>query len=102
MVKGKGINKSTNRARGNIIKVNKVIPGKDDHLTPKPVALIMKILLEKSYEDDLIFDPFMGGGSVVVACKKTKRNFIGFELKEKWINLTYKRLAQLNGNSNKY
>jgi hypothetical protein len=25
---------------------NKVIPGKDDHLTPKPVALIMKILLE--------------------------------------------------------
>ncbi|MHB8279077.1 MAG: DNA methyltransferase [Candidatus Humimicrobiaceae bacterium] len=99
MVKGKGINKSTNRARENIIKVNKVIPGKDDHQTPKPVELIMKILIEKSDENDLVLDPFMGGGSVAVACRKTKRNFIGFELEEKWVNLTYKRLAQMNGNS---
>jgi hypothetical protein len=33
--------------------------------------LIMKILLEKSNEDDLIFDTFICGGSVAVACKQT-------------------------------
>lgn len=98
VVKGKGINKSANRSRGNIIKVNKVIPKKDEHPTPKPVELIVKILVEKSEENDLILDPFIGGGTVAVACKKTKRNFIGFELEKKWVKLTYKRLAQMNEN----
>jgi site-specific DNA-methyltransferase (adenine-specific) len=100
VVKGKGINKSTNKGRSNILKVNKIIPKADDHPTPKPVELIRKILIEKSNEDDIVFDPFMGGGSVAVACKENKRNFIGFEIDGKWVNLTYKKLARLNGNIN--
>lgn len=99
VIKGKGINKSDNRKRSNILRVKKIIPNKFEHPTPKPVDLILKILTEKSDEGDLVLDPFMGGGSVAVACNKAKRKFIGFEIEKKWVELTYSKLLKLNGNS---
>ena len=43
-------------------------------------------------EDDLILDCFMGAGTTAITCKHNKRNFIGFELNEKYIELSNKRI----------
>lgn len=32
-----------------------------------------------SNKDDLVLDPFMGGGSTAIACLVEGRNFVGFE-----------------------
>ena len=49
------------------------------HSTEKPVALMEWILKYYSKEDDIVFDPTMGSGSMGVACGNMNRNFIGIE-----------------------
>ena len=62
------------------------------HPTQKPLEL-MKFLIELvSIEGQIILDPFAGSGTTLLACKKLNRNFIGFELNEKFFETARKRL----------
>jgi len=45
-----------------------------------------------SNEGDLILDPFMGSGTTAKCCLKLKRNYIGFEISEKYCKLIEKRI----------
>ena len=40
-----------------------------------------------SYEGDVVLDPFMGSGTTAIACKQTNRNYIGFELSKRSVDL---------------
>lgn len=66
-----------------------------DHPTPKPKHLIIKILRMFSKKGDLILDPFIGSGSTAVACKLIGRNFIGFEINPRYINIAKRRLMSI-------
>ncbi len=68
------------------------------HPTQKPLKLFQRIIKASSSEGDLILDPFIGSGTTVVACKQLNRNFIGFELSQKYIDIANKRLQQSNIN----
>ena len=53
----------------------------------------MRILIENStQEGELVLDAFMGIGSVCLAYKELKRDFIGIELDEKYYNIAYNRI----------
>lgn len=45
-----------------------------------------------SKPNDLILDPFIGSGTTAVACAKHQRNFIGFELEQKYVDIANKRV----------
>jgi len=45
-----------------------------------------------SYENELVFDPFMGSGTTAVSCKKLNRRYIGFEISPDYCNIANKRL----------
>ena len=65
---------------------------KKTHPSEKPVDL-MKILVENSSKlNDVVFDPFMGTGSVGVACMNANRKFIGVELDEKYFEIAKQRI----------
>lgn len=49
------------------------------HSTQKPLSLMKWILMYYSKEGDTILDCCMGSGSMGVACKEMKREFIGIE-----------------------
>lgn len=66
-----------------------------NHPTPKPKQFISELLKMFSNENDLVLDPFIGSGSTALACYLTNRNFIGFEIEEKYCNLSNKRLKDL-------
>lgn len=67
--------------------------GRKVHPTEKPVDL-MQILVENSTQvGDVVLDPFMGSGTTAVACLKTGRNYIGFELDEKYHAIAMQRIA---------
>jgi DNA modification methylase len=68
---------------------------KVNHPTQKPLAICDKIINHFSNENDLILVPFAGSGSELVSAKKNKRRFIGFELNEKYINISKKRLDSI-------
>lgn len=64
------------------------------HPTQKPVKLFQRIIKASSNKGDLILDPFIGSGTTAWACKTLERNFIGFELEQKYIDIANKRLTQ--------
>lgn len=64
------------------------------HPTPKPKTFIKDILLMFSKERDIILDPFIGSGSVAVACKQINRNYIGFEIDSNYCKIAEERIKK--------
>lgn len=60
------------------------MPENTGHPTQKPEKLLAKAILASSNPGDLVFDPFAGSGSSLVAAKKLGRNFIGIEQSQKF------------------
>ena len=65
------------------------------HPTQKPETLINRLVLASSNPNDKVLDPFMGSGTTAVSCKKNNRNFIGFEIDEKYYLDSIKRIQEL-------
>jgi DNA modification methylase len=63
------------------------------HANQKPVSL-MKMLIQKCPTDRVVFDPFMGSGTTLVAAKQLGRRAIGIELDERYVNIAIDRLQQ--------
>jgi len=65
-----------------------------NHPTPKPKTFIKEILAMFSKENDIVLDPFIGSGSVAVACKQLKRNYIGFEIDKNYSKIANERVKK--------
>lgn len=68
--------------------------GEKVHPTQKPVELIQKMIEDSTEPGDIVLDTFMGSGTTAVACVKTRRNYIGFELDEKYHATAQERVAK--------
>ena len=66
--------------------------GNNLHPTQKPVSVIKELI--KANEGQIILDPFMGSGTTALACKQLGKDFIGFEIEQKYVDITNKRLEQ--------
>lgn len=75
-------------------KFNNII-GNKLHPTEKPVNLLEYYLLNSSEPNDIVFDPFMGSGSMGEAAIKNNRQFIGIELDEKYFNVAKQRIENI-------
>ena len=64
-----------------ILKIKSTKPSK--HQTGKPLDLMEFILKYWTDEQDTVFDPTFGGGSMPIQCKKMNRKFIGCEMDKK-------------------
>ena len=67
---------------------------KRNHPAEKPVEIIRKMLRETTEEGQLVLDCFMGSGTTALACQQLNRNFLGFEINQKYIDVYNKRLEQ--------
>lgn len=65
------------------------------HPIQKPVALLERIILASTRENELIFDPFSGSSTTGVAAIKLNRYFVGCELEEEYISLSIKRIKSI-------
>jgi DNA modification methylase len=63
------------------------------HPCSKPINVWTSLLLMGSKENNLILDPFMGSGTTGVACIKTERRFIGFELDHGYCKIANDRIV---------
>ena len=64
------------------------------HPALKPLEPIMNLIQVGSDVADTILDPFMGSGTVGVACIKTGRRFIGIEIDENYFNMAVERIRK--------
>jgi len=67
------------------------------HPTQKPLDLLKRVVLASTKENDIILDPFNGGGTTGIATKIVgQRKYIGIDIEQKYIDLTIKRYKQIN------
>jgi site-specific DNA-methyltransferase (adenine-specific) len=62
------------------------------HPTQKPVPLCEWIIKTYSNENDVVLDFTMGSGSTIIACKNTKRHYIGIEKDKDIFEVAKKRI----------
>lgn len=63
------------------------------HPTQKPVELIIKAIQDSTEPGAVVLDTFMGSGTTALACIRTGRNYIGFEIDEKYHAIALERIA---------
>jgi DNA modification methylase len=64
--------------------------------TPKPDAVLERIISTCSNPDDVVADFFLGGGTTAVVAKKLNRKGIFCDISEKACKTTVKKLKQLD------
>ncbi len=64
---------------GDIIRCRGVLQKDRKHPAEKPWELLAKII-QKHGRDLIVFDPYCGSGSTVVACKYTFNDYVAFEI----------------------
>lgn len=70
------------------------ITAKYDHDTVKPETLTRALILTCSRPNDLVVAPFSGSGTECAMAAKENRNFIGFDIEKKYVEMGNKRCAE--------
>ena len=61
-----------------------------NHPSPKPLSVIMQLLLY--FNGNITLDPFLGSGTTGVACERLGRKWIGIEISEEYCEIAAKRI----------
>src|SRR3989338_738502 len=65
------------------------------HPAKYPEALIAEFISFFTKSGEVVFDPFLGTGSTLVAAYNTGRNGIGIELQQKYADIARQRLQEM-------
>jgi DNA modification methylase len=74
--------------------------GRDGHGAQFPLALPGRCIAISTQEDDLVLDPFAGGGTSAVASKILKRRFLGFDVSSHYVSIADETVAKVSGGAN--
>lgn len=61
------------------------------HPTVKPVALVQDAILDCSVIGDIVLDPFLGVGTVLIAAERSGRRCFGIEISPTYVDRTIRR-----------
>ena len=64
------------------------------HPAPFPVELPRRLIDLYTYAGEVVLDPFIGSGATAAAAVNTGRKYVGYEISESYVALTYARLLQ--------
>ncbi len=67
------------------------------HPTMKPVGLLRRLILNSSSVGDVVYDGFVGSGSVLLACEQTNRRCLAVELDPEYCQVVIDRWQNLTG-----
>ncbi len=76
----------------NIWHIAPVPPDTLDHPCPFPEEIPYRLISMYSYTGDLILDPFVGSGQTLKVARHLKRNFVGYETIQKYVDLAHDRI----------
>ena len=71
---------------------------KYDHDTVKPETLTRALIMTCSRVNDLVVVPFAGSGTECAMSVKENRNFVGFEITKKYVDMSNKRVKKILDN----
>ena len=65
------------------------------HPTQKPLALLDRIILASTKEEDLVLDPFTGSSTTGISACRLNRSFIGIDKESAFLDLSVQRFKTL-------
>ena len=95
--KGKSAQYEGDRKQNTIWEISKPSKSETGHGTQKPVECMERPIRHNSQQSDLIYDPFLGSGSTLIAAEKTNRKCYGMELDPKYCDVIVKRWEEFTG-----
>ena len=82
----------------NVIRdIGKIIPSADQHPTQKPIELAEFFLRLHSAKGDLIWEPFAGSGTTIIACEQLGRKCRAIEISPAYVAVALQRWADATG-----
>jgi DNA modification methylase len=67
---------------------------KELHPATFPISLAKKVIELFTHQGELVLDPFVGSGTILVAAQDSNRNAVGFDLLAKYVDLCGSRLNE--------
>lgn len=71
----------------------------DDHPTVKPSAMVADAIRDVTLPGELVFDPFLGSGTTLLAAQRTGRVCFGIEIAPRYVDLSLRRWQHETGRS---
>ena len=62
------------------------------HPAPFPIELPKRLIELYSFKGDVVLDPFMGSGTTAIAAEKNRRQWVGYDISQEYIDVAYYRL----------
>lgn len=91
---GQNHNWQGSRSESTVWDINRGCEEKTGHGTEKPVECMERPIRNNTSTNQLVADPFLGSGTTVIACEKTKRVCYGMELDPHYCSVIIKRWEQ--------
>lgn len=67
------------------------------HATPKPVAMMERVMRSSAREGEVVLEPFGGSGSTLMGAEKTGRVCFSMELQAKYVDVIIRRWQNFTG-----
>ena len=67
------------------------------HPAPFPEELPYRLMQLYTFKGDVVLDPFCGSGQTCLAALKSGRNFVGYDINDKYVKLARKRIKAYSG-----
>ena len=83
---------------GDVIRLPNYETSNYEHDTIKPEKLTRILITTCSRENDLVIVPFAGSGTECAMSVKENRNFVGFEITKKYVDMSNKRIKKILDN----
>lgn len=65
---------------------------KNEHPATFPISLASRVIEQFTHKGELVIDPFVGSGTTLVAAQDLQRNAIGYDLQQKYVDLSNSRI----------
>lgn len=72
-------------------------PGVAVHPTQKPVAVLEPPILNHTHPDEIVYDPFLGSGSTLIAAQKRGRRCYAIEIEPRYVDAAIRRWERYTG-----
>lgn len=92
--KGYG-NLSARLRKGSIVRSMRAISGRvQHHPTEKPVDILRQLIESSSVMGEVVYDPFAGSGSTLIAAAMEDRKAVGVEFEERYCEIAARRIER--------
>ncbi len=85
------------RDKTTVLEYNKLSSTTKTHPNEKPVDMLQSMLMNSSLPGDLVYEPFAGSGSTIIACQQTNRRCYAIDIDPMYVDVALQRWANLTG-----